>query len=486
MTGQDVRWGAASVLLVLAARLPFLGAPPRPDEGGYLMVARQWHLGDPTLYGRYWVDRPPLLLLVFKMAGGVTGLRVLGVVTCLLLVAAAITTGRVLAGPRGGRWAGIAAAALCCADSLEALEVDGELLAGAFVMTAVAGTVLALAPRRSTVARVVLGLTAGVAGAAAVLMKQNFVDGLVFATVLLVVSATDRRERGRALAVLASGVTGVALVAGVVVGWAASTGPGLRALFYAMYLFRLDAAEVIAAETRAGPQHRLAVLVVVAVVSGLVLVLLAGLVAAGAGLRRGDPASWAFLAMVAIGLFGVGAGGNYFRHYLLELVPAAVVGTALCARGLRRRWVVPLLLAVTVTSTLVGAGATAVLRNQRGSEDTQTTRLADWLRQHSAAGRTAVVAYGHPNLLYEAGMSSPYRYLWSLPIRVRDPHLRLLRATLVGPHAPEWVVAWHALDTGGIDESGRLRQALRQHYRRVATVAKRPVYQRAGPPSHGL
>src|SRR4051794_24463055 len=77
----------AVVVLVLAgaaalARLPFLTRPLSPDEGGFLMIASQWSPGT-SLYGDYWVDRPPLMIGLYQvpvlLGGGAVGVRLLGV-----------------------------------------------------------------------------------------------------------------------------------------------------------------------------------------------------------------------------------------------------------------------------------------------------------------------------------------------------------------------------------------------------------------------
>lgn len=76
-------------LAVLTAllRLSALGAPLSADEGGFLVVARQWRPGS-SLYGDYWVDRPPLLLALFHVADALGGLPALRVMGC---VAAGVT-----------------------------------------------------------------------------------------------------------------------------------------------------------------------------------------------------------------------------------------------------------------------------------------------------------------------------------------------------------------------------------------------------------
>ena len=66
---------------VVALRMFLVARPPSPDEAGVLMVASQWHVGGTSLYGNYWVDRPPLLIALFRLAdlaGGLTALRILG------------------------------------------------------------------------------------------------------------------------------------------------------------------------------------------------------------------------------------------------------------------------------------------------------------------------------------------------------------------------------------------------------------------------
>ena len=68
--------------------VPFVAAPLSPDEGGFLLVASPWRPG-PSLYGHYWVDRPPLLLTLFDLAthlGGALGLRLIGIAAVVLSV----------------------------------------------------------------------------------------------------------------------------------------------------------------------------------------------------------------------------------------------------------------------------------------------------------------------------------------------------------------------------------------------------------------
>src|SRR4051794_27723764 len=84
--GRPVWLVAALAVLV---RLPFVNAPAGADEAGFLQVAHQWAPGGGSLYGHYWVDRPPLLITLYQIAdvtGGMVPLRLLGCVAVAVTV----------------------------------------------------------------------------------------------------------------------------------------------------------------------------------------------------------------------------------------------------------------------------------------------------------------------------------------------------------------------------------------------------------------
>ncbi|MEJ7742564.1 MAG: hypothetical protein WKF73_08505 [Nocardioidaceae bacterium] len=71
------------------------------------MVARQWTADGSALYGDQWVDRPPLLLVIFRLAATLGGdpvtLRILALLFGAATVVAAWWAGRVINGARGAR-----------------------------------------------------------------------------------------------------------------------------------------------------------------------------------------------------------------------------------------------------------------------------------------------------------------------------------------------------------------------------------------------
>lgn len=122
----------ASVAAAVACRIPFLGHAPWPDEAGFLLVGRQWNGGGASLYGNYWVDRPPLLITIFRVAafsGGLTALRVIGCIAVGIVVLGCARVAGLIGGAQAARWAAVAAAALTISPLLGGYEVNGELLA---------------------------------------------------------------------------------------------------------------------------------------------------------------------------------------------------------------------------------------------------------------------------------------------------------------------------------------------------------------------
>ena len=57
----------AAALLAALFRFPGLLYPLGSDEAGFTLVARAWDPQPDSLYGTYWVDRPPSLIALVKL-----------------------------------------------------------------------------------------------------------------------------------------------------------------------------------------------------------------------------------------------------------------------------------------------------------------------------------------------------------------------------------------------------------------------------------
>ena len=427
-----------------AAWLPVLGRPLSNDEGGFLMVAGQWGPGT-SLYGDYWVDRPPLLIGLFQLAdlgGGAIALRLLGMVAVVVSVLLAGELGRLLAPgrPVAAVAASATAAIFLATPFFGTSEVNGELLATPFVL----GGLVALGRR--------WWAAAGVLAVAAAAVKQSEVDVAVAA---LVVIGGLLRERGWAAAARAAAAFAAAALAtvGAILAWAAANGTRPAGLWDAVVTFRGQAAEVISASASSATDQRAHLLLTSFLVSGAAGLLLVALVPGRRRQRRVAaappdvrPLAVAVLAWEAV---VVVAGGSYWLHYLIATVPGLVLLAVAAVRHRPERW-------RWTAGALAYSGVTAVAAVVAlavvGRPVPSDTGVEQYLAGHARPGDTGVVAFGDPAILEAAGLSSPYPLLWSLPVRVRDPELTELTRVLAGPDRPTWVVVdGTSLDTWAVD-----------------------------------
>ncbi|MCW2750207.1 MAG: hypothetical protein JWR83_1317 [Aeromicrobium sp.] len=464
---------AASVAVAVASRLPFIGHAAGPDEAGFLIVGRQWHGAGTSLYGNYWVDRPPLLITIFRIAastGGLTALRLIGCLAVAALILGCVRVTHLMAGVQAARWAAITASALSI--SLVSYEVNGELLAAPFVVGGIAAVIAAL--QATDVRRVVtLAGAAGACAMSALLIKQNFADVAVFGAAAYLIAGLRHEISRRRLLHLVAGSTAGAAVALVLVGaWTAWHGTSLSGVFDAMYPFRIKAGNVMAAAGRQHATVRLNELLFAALRTGLVIVLL--FVASHVVSKRRPTATvwWALLVTIGFGGVSVFLGGNYWLHYLVELIgPAAIVLAVLIAR--RARGARAVLTYVVVAAALAWGVVLAAPQGDQG-------RLVGRAVAASAQpGDTIFTAYGHANVVGASGLDSPYPYLWSLPIKTLDPQLTALNAVLQSPQAPTYFVTWNAVTSWGLD-TATTSELLARDYRPLASICGHTIYLRNG------
>jgi hypothetical protein len=437
----DSRWtvpvAAAAAFLV---RLVGLLRPVRADEAGFVLVARPWHPGADSVYGTYFVDKPPPLIGLFKVSDAIGGplfIRVLGALACAALVLVAAATARQVADEHAARWTAVAAAALVTTPVIDLVAVKGEVLALPFLVGAVGLALVAVRERAVRPA-----LAAGVLAGMPLGFKQNLAGAVVFTAVLFVGShLAGRMGRGVLARLAGAAVAGFALPVLATLGWAVAAGVRVHTLWYAVYGFRADASATLGDSSVGAPARRALVLVVILVVTGIAVVLAAYLARVRDHWRRDAALTAALVTMVAVDAVALALGGSFWQDYAYGLVPGALVATALVAARVRAR-LVPLM-AVSTAVCLVGWGAWNLAGQQEFDE--YDTGVA--LREAAEPGDTLVVFGGRADLQLESGLSSPYPYLWSLPMRALDPDLTRLRALVDGPDAPTWLVEWWPFDT---------------------------------------
>jgi hypothetical protein len=376
----------------------------------------------------------------------------------------------------------VCAAALLSSPLLGMPEVNGELVAMPFVL---GGAVALLeAAHTRTGRRLAWLVAAGALGAGAVLVKQNMLDVAVLAAAG---GLTFLRGRGQPplWRTWAAVALGAALATAAVVAQAAALGTEPAALWEAVVTFRFDAARVIRASAPSTVDVRLLGLLAALALSGAPLVLL-GLARWPRRPADGVDLRWALLALLGWEAVSVAAGGSYWLHYLLCLVPGLVLTTALLSRTDRaatsavrpgRRWL-PVGVGALAVVVLSSAVAWGVVVARPDLANLRTAPVVTWLREHSRPGDTATIAFGRPDYLADSGLHSPYEQLWSLPVRVRDSHLHDLGRVLASPERPTFVVTdgEGTLAGWGIDDS-LTEPVFQRFYRRVADLGDRQVFE---------
>ncbi len=474
---------AVAAVAAFLLRLPAATRPLRSDESGFLLVARSWSPEPGSVYGPLFVDRSPVLIGLVRLTDAVAGpyaLRVLGAICCALAVLLAAALARLVADDLTARWTALAVAALCASPLIDVVAVKGELLALPLLML---GVYAALRAARGQA--LAWALLSGVCGGLAVGLKQNLWGSLVFAVVLLVATAVAGRRPGqlRRAAALVAAVAGAALVPALVMAaWAAATGVGLDALWYAVAGFRSDASVVLAASPSGAPVDRAVVLSVSALGVGLLPVVGGFLVHLPDEWRDDAPLAAAVLAMLAFDVAGLALGGSYWKDYLFPMiVPAALCATMLARRRSRRGLAMRAVVLGMVVSSVASLGWWA-WENSRGLQEYDEAALGRAVAEVAEPGDTLTVFGGRADVQYSSGLDTGYQYVWSLPMRVLDPGYRELETLLRGGDGPEWFVQWVPFESWGKDEAGsRLRTAVRDAYvLHGRGCSGRPVYLRAG------
>lgn len=471
---------ALAMVAAVLGRIPSLQWPLRPDEAGFLLVARAWHPEPDSMFGTYWVDRPPPIIALFKLSdwiGGPYFIRVFAALAAALFVLAAAGTARRLgeyAGARDadriGAWVAVATAALTSHAAIDSVAAKGEILGLPVVMGSCWFAINALMRRSWWHAA-----AAGALATLAVGLKQNLFGGLVFGGVLLVAalatSRLDRRDFGR----LAAAAIGGALVPVLAtIAWCLVEGVRLSTLAYVTLGFRLDASTVLAEQPSSTVDARIHTLLLVALASGLALLALWFVLRLPRLVRRATVPTLAVGAMLVVDTAGVFLSGSYWRTYLLvPIAPAALCLGLLIAdeQLLTRHWrhwvglTTRVLVGFTVLSSIL-----SIIEWERTIDDYLPTEHLTGRAIAAAAepGDTLLVYGGRADVQWASGLPSPYEHLWSLPMRTLDRGLDELEGVLTGPDAPTWFVQSKRLDEWSEAGTDEVRVELLESYRLVA------------------
>lgn len=461
---------------VFLVRARFLFSPLSTDEGGYLAVARAWFRGA-DLYGTVWVDRPQGLLVIYGLLdrvglGSGAGVRLLATAACFVAMVACGHIAWVLAGEKARVPAVWAVGIALSIAQIEGFIANAELLSCAAGAVSLAGILIAVWDRGAPDLRMLF--LAGLAGGAAVTIKQSGFDAALAGCAAVVIMAV--RERwgaatfGRATGSLACGA---AVPVSLMLGHAALT--GFADWWWAFAGVRIEHKSALASADWEMLRETGRIVAPVVVVALAVVIVAAATMARTHGRALVVMASWGAAAVIAFA-----AGGLFHRHYWMILMfPfGTAVGIALSRIGNRR-----LLAAAVIACAAVPAvrAAEAVRMDDLtvARELNADTRLpwnediARWFATNDPGHGTVWAMCASSALYAHLRQDPPFMYSWFEYFRAVPDVLPMLRAYLSGPSAPRYVV--EVQSAARCDPSGALGTVVTSRYREVGRVGGKPI-----------
>jgi 4-amino-4-deoxy-L-arabinose transferase-like glycosyltransferase len=462
---RGLRWPlalAAAGGLAALLRVLFRGMPLTSDEGGFGVIVRLWRDGA-ELYDEAWVDRPQGLLLLFRgvlaVSDSADALRAAAVVVALLVLVASALVARKLIGEKAAIIAVFLLATAGASPFIESFTLAGELAASLFAVCSLLAF-LTFLERRDLRFAALAGLLTG----CAMLMKQSGFDAGLAAVAYLLWK--ERARRG----VRAAGAFAVAALVPVVV--AAAAAPDLGNWWYAVVTYRFEGDSIVTDS----PATRLLMLAI-----GLrpaALALAVPLVLAIGGWRSSPLLLRLWLVAALVGVAG---GGNFWRHYWIQIVPplamiAAVRLKAMLESGDLRRPLRALPLAVAVafslwvTVPLLFADKDERVRRAMSGDVLRVydDDIVAYVRSHTAPGeRVAIIPTAGGSIQFLADRPPAFRYLWFGPARSIPGAVPELRSML-RDDPPALVVV--LADPRFLDPSGETTAILRTRYRVVERI----------------
>jgi 4-amino-4-deoxy-L-arabinose transferase-like glycosyltransferase len=445
--------------LATLMRVLYSGMPLTSDEGGYGEVARLWSRGA-ELYSDAWADRPQALFIVFRAAlafgDSVHALRVAAVVAGLTVLVLTALVARKLVGERVAAWVVLLAATAGASPFIQAYTLSGELVASVLAVASF-GTFLFYLEKRQPWLLVVAGLLTG----CALLVKQSAFDAsLACGTYLL---WTERGWRGVRGALLLATASLVPIAA------AAASAPDPGAWWHAVVTYRFEGDSLLTTTVA----YRLSLLGF-----GLWAALLAltvPLVLLGGGWRLAPRLLKLWLVAA---LLGAAAGGNFWAHYWIQIVPPLCIIAGLrleqLARTARVRKVPLPVVAAAVFSAVAALGPLLAAPQDRARLVTpldapraNDAEVAAYVRAHSAPGTPIlVVPPVAADINFLADRPPAFRYMWGRPTQSIPGALEELRAVVASRRAPLAVIP---ADPDVLDRTGELGYLIDTGYTTVAT-----------------
>jgi 4-amino-4-deoxy-L-arabinose transferase-like glycosyltransferase len=512
ITHTDVLWLIISILLSLAARIPFFDIPMIHDEGGYAYAARGWIEGTGHLYDDLWISRPQGIFvvygLVFEFLGtGVWALRFTAWIFAALTVYAVWLFGRRWSAPRIANLAAVLCALMLSWPSFEGFTANAEVFMGMPAAFA-AFWLLRLSQCRWSAGQ--LTGVGALAGISTQLKPSGVVMVFVAWTFIWLVSDDPRRDRlircGWVL--LGMSIVGViTLIHGYFLGW--------DDFFYATVTYRLTHQSSATVDLL----HHLQSLGTLALRSAplLGILLLIGIfrlrlpvrpavrpavretgTVARSGWRRwlphkhwrarhltaGDTGGLLILLWVIGSVMGLAMGGDWWSHYMIQIVPPLSLWIAWNVDGIvhalstwRRGLIATMMIILTILPYgVIVDGTGGMLTELYGHPGYPAqAEVARYIRENSDPDDTIYVAFDQAAIYYLSDRKPAYRHLYDQELQALPDSYADIIQIISGPDRPLYIVS--TLHPGPFpDDSRAFWREVGRYYDLVTTIDGVPIY----------
>lgn len=497
----DIVWLTVALIIGVGARVAFINLPMIHDEGGYALAARGWLEGTGRLYGDLWISRPQgifaIYALTMKTLGyGAPAFRLMALIFASFTTIATWLFARRWTTPQNASLAAIVCSILLGAPMLEGFTANAEVFSG--MPAAFAAFWLLRQAQTGWTAKGLLGI--GVLIGLSTILKPSGATGILMAAAFLYGYTHDsRRIRLQRFGWVLGGMAAVGIVTlldGATLGW--------DNFWYATveYRFRLQSAVSV------GLKHNvMAILGMLYHASAFFLLIImvlifrarlplerirwrssreARLLAPTANQLRGwqeagDILLWWWMLAAALGVM---MGGDYWTHYLIQMVPPVSLWLARASSSIvhaLRGWRRPLSMAMFALLLLVPYGVIAdgadgiYQHTYRHPGYPAQAEVARYIREHTTPNQTIYVAFDQASIYYLADRKPAYRHLYDQELRALPNSYGDIISIISSDERPVYIVS--TLHPGPFpDDSRAFWREVSRYYDLETMIDGVPIY----------
>lgn len=517
MSLADWLWLGVALLLSLAVRIPFFRIPLLADEGGYAYATTGWLEGTGHLYDDLWISRPQGIFFVYAgildlFGGDSVAFRFAAWIAIALTTVAVWGFARLWASPWVSTVAALTLSMMSGLPNLEGYSANSEMFMG-FPIALGALWLLRTSrtgwhPWHLVGIGLLFGIATSIKPAAAVMVP------VAWAFILMLKDGTPWPQRFWRCGSVAAGTVVIGLLS-FVHGWFL----GWNDFVYATVTYRLTAQS----SATVGLQHNLEAIGrlvakcwnLVGLTLGLLFLLRFNTIGdtrhldrmapwpsclrhravtrrcahtsetAAHSHRLADDGRLLLKLWILGSLFGVSIGGDWWSHYLIQVVAPFSIWIAISLESilqvLHRRerilvWIWSILLLIAPFWVLLLGGTERMTDAMFGHPGYPAQdAVAAYLREHTDPGTPVYVAFDQASIYYLADRPPAYRHLYDQELRGIPGSYSDIISIIRSDDRPEYIVATR--QPGPFpDDSRAFWLEVGQYYELETTIDDVPIY----------